>query len=82
MANWKEEVYILPDTMANILQVMDSIAHLIKKENDVLYVMGRREEKQEIITNLLKTNLLSVEQIAQSAGVSVDFVRTVQAGLK
>ena len=37
-----------------------------------------RQVKEEAVINLLKMNILSVEQIAEAQGVSVDFVRSVK----
>ena len=37
-----------------------------------------RQVKEEAVINLLKMNILSVEQIAEAQGVSVDFVRSVE----
>ena len=61
---------------------MDSIAKHINEERDVLYLRGldKGEEKAEIrfVRNLLAKMSLTVEQIADIAGVSVEFVKQVQ----
>ncbi|MFN8347049.1 MAG: hypothetical protein U0X91_18760 [Spirosomataceae bacterium] len=61
---------------------MDSIAEYIKEERDVLYLRGldKGQEKTEerIVKNLLSKMALTIEQIADIAGVSVEFVISVQ----
>ena len=59
-------------------KTMDSILPFIKEENDVLYIRGQRKTKERIVQNLLTKSALSVEQIADAAEVSVEFVEQVQ----
>lgn len=75
-------------------EVMDSIAKYINEEKDALYLRGfdkgeaRGEAKGvekakfEFVENLLAKSSLSEEQIADIAGVSVDFVRQVKQPLR
>ena len=64
---------------------MDSIAKYISEERDVLYLrgLGKGEEKaeQRFVKNLLAKLSLTVEQIADIAGVSVEFVQDIQQKL-
>ena len=60
---------------------MDSIAELIKEERDVLYLRGQKKELTKFVTNLLQKLDLSFEQIADLAGTTVDFVKSVQRQL-
>lgn len=64
---------------------MDSIAKYISEERDVLYLRGldKGEEKAEerFVKNLLTKLSLSAEQIADLAGVSVEFVAGIQQKL-
>ncbi|QMW06179.1 hypothetical protein [Spirosoma foliorum] len=64
---------------------MDSIAKFISEERDVLYLRGfdKGEEKAEerFVKNLLTKLSLTIEQIAEIAGVSVEFVKNVQQKL-
>lgn len=61
-----------PDEKASLEMLIARNAEAINKE---------RRQLQKIIANLLELNLLTVEQIAASAGVSVDFVKSVQREL-
>lgn len=61
---------------------MDSIAQYISEERDVLYLRGidKGEEKasERFVGNLLAKMSLTLEQIADIAGVSVEFVKSVK----
>ena len=60
---------------------MDSIAEYIKEERDVLFLRGldkgQQTEQVKIITNLLQKLNLPFEQIADIAGTTVEFVKSV-----
>ncbi|RDB03506.1 hypothetical protein [Runella aurantiaca] len=64
---------------------MESIAKYISEERDVLYLRGkdkaRQEEQTKFVSNLLNKLELSIEQIADIAGVSVDFVKAIKQKL-
>ena len=60
---------------------MDSIAEYIKEERDVLYLRGQEKEQVKFVTNLLQKLNLPFEQIADIAGTTVDFVKSVQRKL-
>ncbi len=60
---------------------MDSIAEYIKEERDVLYLRGQERTEERIVRNLLSKMSLTLEQIADVAGVTVDFVKSVQRQL-
>ncbi|MBN8822666.1 MULTISPECIES: hypothetical protein [unclassified Spirosoma] len=64
---------------------MDSIAKFISEERDVLYLRGfdKGEEKAEerVVKNLLTKLSLSLEEVADIAGVSVEFVNDIQQRL-
>jgi hypothetical protein len=62
-------------------KVMDSIANIVKNENDILYIIGKKETEVKWITNLLKDSDLSVKKIASLAGVSVSVVETIKQKL-
>jgi predicted transposase YdaD len=61
---------------------MDSIEKLISPEKDVFYLMGEEKgqmkAEERIVRNLLTKMNLSVEQAADVAGVSIDFVEQVR----
>jgi hypothetical protein len=61
--------------------VMDSIANLISEERDVLYMRGLDKGKETFVTYLLQEANHTTDQIADIAGVSVDFVQTVKKKL-
>ena len=61
----------------NLKNAMDSIAEYIKEERDVLYLRGQ----EKIIESLLTKLNYSLEQIADIAGVSVSFVKSVKQRL-
>jgi hypothetical protein len=57
---------------------MDSIAKYIKEERDVLYLRGLDKGKESFVLFLLKEDIRTLEQIADIAGVTVDFVKAVK----
>lgn len=65
--------------------VMDSIAKYIDEKRDVAYLIGqdkaREQEQTKFVTNLLEKLSLTVEQIADITGVSVEFVRNIKQKL-
>ncbi len=65
---------------------MDSIAKYIDEEKDVLFLRGKDkayiEKEQEFVQSLLTKTQHTPEQIADIAGVSVEFVKRVQQKLK
>ncbi|GAB4024654.1 RpnC/YadD family protein [Spirosoma gilvum] len=61
---------------------MDSIAKFISEERDVLYLRGFDKGEERIVKNLLTKLSWTAEEIANVAGVSVEFVRDVQQKLK
>ncbi len=66
---------------------MDSIAKYISEERDVLYLrgldkgQGQEKEQTKFVSNLLEKLNLTFDQIADIAGVSVDFVKSVKQKL-
>lgn len=60
---------------------MDSIANIVRDENDILYIIGQRTGEERIITRLLQKKTYSIDQIADMAGVSVDFVKKIKQKL-
>ncbi len=69
----------------NLKNAMDSIAKYISEERDVLYLRGqdqaREKEQIKFVVNLLEKLSLSLEQIADIAGVSIDFVKDIKQKL-
>lgn len=65
----------------NLKNAMDSIAEYIKEERDVLYLRGQERTEERIVKNLLSKMSLTFEQIADVAGVTVDFVKSVHRQL-
>ena len=65
--------------------VMDSIAKYIDEKRDVAYLIGqdkaREQEQTKFVTNLLEKLSLTVEQIADITGVSVEFVKNIKQKL-
>ena len=61
-----------PDEKASLEILIARNAEAVNKE---------KRQLQKMIANFLELNLLTVEQIATSAGVSVDFVKSVQRQL-
>lgn len=64
---------------------MESIAEYIKEERDVLFLRGldkgQQTEQMKVVTNLIQKLNLPFEQIADIAGVTVDFVKAVHRQL-
>jgi len=69
-----------------ILKIMDSIASYIKKENDVLYMLGEKEGmekgKETVVRNLLLDTKFTIAKIAALSDVSEAFVKKVKKSLK
>lgn len=61
---------------------MDSISKFVSQERDVAYMVAQEKEQIKFVTNLLADTDFAVERIAKIAGVSVDFVVSVQQKLK
>lgn len=61
--------------------VMDSIAKYIDEKRDVAFLIGQEKTEERIVKNLLSKMSLTLEQIADVAGVTVDFVKSVQRRL-
>ena len=60
---------------------MDSIAEYIKEERDVLFLRGQEREQIKVVTNLLQKLNLPFEQVADIAGTTVDFVKSIHKQL-
>lgn len=69
----------LGDNLKNI--AMDSIAKFVSVEKDAAYMIGREKEKEEIVGNLLRKLDLSLDQVADIVGVSIEFVKKIQQKL-
>lgn len=73
----------LSDNLKDI--AMDSLANVFSIEKDFVYLIGldKGEEraKEEVVRNLLTKMSFPVEQIADVAGVSIEFVQKVQQKL-
>lgn len=69
----------------NLKNAMDSIAEYIKEERDVLFLRGldkgQQTEQMKVVTNLIQKLNLPFEQIADIAGTTVDFVKSVHRQL-
>lgn len=61
--------------------VMDSIAKYIDEKRDVAFLIGQEKTEERIVRNLLSKMSLTFEQIADIAGVTVDFVKSVHRQL-
>lgn len=61
--------------------VMDNIAKYIDEKKDVAFLVGLDKGQEKIIESLLTKLNYNLEQIADIAGVSVDFVKKVQRQL-
>lgn len=57
--------------------MIQNMAKYIDAENDYLYIQGQ----ENIVSNLLKKLNFTLEQIADMAGVSVEFVKNVKQKL-
>lgn len=61
--------------------VMDNIAKYIDEEKDVAFLVGREKEQMKFVTYLLKEGTKTFNQIADIAGVTLGFVKSVQRQL-
>jgi hypothetical protein len=62
-------------------KVMDSIAKYMKDENDILFIVGKKQEQERFIAYLLQEGNKTLDQISSITGASVDFVKRVRAKL-
>jgi hypothetical protein len=62
-------------------KVMDSIAKYMKDENDILFIVGKKQEQERFVSYLLNEGNKTLDQIADIAGVSMDFVKKVKKKL-
>ena len=60
---------------------MDNITKYIDEKRDVAFLIGQEKEQTKFVTNLLRKLNLSFEQIADIAGVPVEFVKSIQRQL-
>jgi hypothetical protein len=58
--------------------MIQNMAKYIDAENDYLYISGQKKEQEKFVTYLLNEASRTLDQIADIAGVSVEFVRTVK----
>ena len=69
----------------NLKNAMDSIAEYIKEERDVLFLRGldkgKEQEQVKFVTYLLQEGNKAYDQIADIAGTTVDFVKSVHRQL-
>jgi hypothetical protein len=65
----------------NLKNAMDSIAEYIKEERDVLYLRGLDKGEAKFVSYLLQEGNKTLDQIADIAGVSLDFVKSVKQKL-
>jgi hypothetical protein len=64
-----------------IESIMDSIAGLIKPENDIFYKYGVKKGKEPFVKYLLGNTKFTISKIASLAEVTEDFVRKVKKSL-
>ena len=64
-----------------IEETMESIAKYIDEENDYLYIKGEQKAKERFVANLLTKTKHTLDQVANIAEVSVDFVKMVKKSL-
>ena len=63
------------------LQTIETMPFDFDIEDDVIYQRGRKEEKEKIVSEMLRDGALPVEKIASYAGVSLDYVQQLQQKL-
>ena len=61
--------------------IMDNIAKYIDEEKDVAFLVGREKEQTKFVAYLLNEGTKTVHQIADIAGVTVAFVKSVKQKL-
>ena len=67
-------------------EAMETVTKFFKEENDFLYrkgeVKGRKEENLKFVTYLVTQTGLSDEQIADTSGATLNFIKSVRETLK
>ncbi len=61
--------------------MIQNMAKYIDAENDYLYIRGQQKEQEKFVSYLLNEASRTLEQIADIAGVSVEFVRQINQKL-
>ena len=61
--------------------MIQNMAKHLDVKNDYLYIKGREDEKIGFVERLLSKTQHTLDQIADIAGVSLDFVKTVKLQL-
>lgn len=61
--------------------MIQNMAKYIDAESDYFYIKGQETEQTKFVKNLLQKLDLTINQIADIAGVSVDFVKSIQRQL-
>ena len=62
-------------------KVMDSVANYMKDENDILFIIGKKQEQKKFVRNLLQQTDFNMSKISYIVGVSLDFVKRVKQKL-
>lgn len=61
--------------------MIQNMAKYLDVESDPFFIKGQEKEQMKVVTNLLQKLNLTFEQIADIAGTTVDFVKSVQRQL-
>ena len=62
-------------------QVMDSVANYMKDENDILFIVGKKQEQEKFVRYLLQQTDFDMSKISNIVGVSLDFVKRIKQKL-
>jgi hypothetical protein len=61
--------------------MIQDIAKYIDAENDYFFIKGKETEQTKFVKNLLTESDFTIDKIANIAGVSIDFVKSVKQKL-
>ena len=62
--------------------LMLSITEFFKEERDPFYIRGEKKAQEKFVSYLLKEGNRTIQQIAEIAEVSIDFVKSIQEKLR
>jgi len=75
-----EELLVFEMTLARNAHIMYNAKRQMEKATSDGLEQGMQQAAVKTVKELLKINILSIEQIATAANVDTDFVLAVQAG--
>ena len=64
-----------------LIKTINKMALVYDLKSDLRYIQGAEENAAETITRLLRRKKMTIEEIAEDSGVSIEFVKAIQKRL-